>query len=185
MLTGVRRLNWLSACTEELFVHIYEQLMLFLQGTEEFPANTELPIFLYIMSPGGDISPVFAWYDLLNSILSPRPNIIAVGTGSVASAAVITLLSVPRNQRFVTPNTLIYLHQSNLPLPDGAYSASEIRGMKKCLDWGDKRYNEIIAFETGLSVRKIQNMRLHESVITPADAKRLGFVHDILHLEQL
>ncbi len=183
MLTGARRLNWLGPSSEELFLDIYQKLMSFLEDGEE-PLGDALPIILYIMCPGGEISPTFAFYDLLNYILSPRPNIIAIGTGMVASAAVITLLSVPKEQRFLTPNTMIYLHQSNAPIPDGAYSSTEVDGMNRSLKWGNTQYNEIIAYETGLSVRRIVSMRNKESIITPSDAKRWGFVQDILPLKR-
>lgn len=184
MLKGARRLDWLGNCTEELFSNTYKQLMLFLEGSEETPGDKKSPIVLYIKSVGGEIGAVLAWYDLINYILSPRVPITALGSGDVASAAVILLLSVPRKCRFITPNTMIYLHPSNIPLDGGDYSSGPIGGMKKCLDWWDERYNNIIASETKLSVKRVNDMRRDETVITPVEAKRLGFVHDILPLKK-
>ncbi|TSC62462.1 MAG: ATP-dependent Clp protease, protease subunit [Parcubacteria group bacterium Gr01-1014_48] len=185
MLTGIRRLNWLGPCTDELFEDMYQQLMVFLEGDRKIPdekisADTESPILLYIMSPGGDIAPTFAWYDLLNYALNPRPNIHALGTGIVASAAILALLSVPKKHRFITPNTLIHLHQMNMSLSEGKHTQTDISEMNKCFDWDSIKYYEIIASQTKLSLKRIKEMCRDGTVITPEDAKRLGFVHDIL-----
>lgn len=180
MLIGRRTLTWVGEIDDHLYDHIFRQLMHLLEGDEETPPDWESPITLYIVSPGGDAPEAYAFYDLVRYVLSPTPPIITIGSGVVASAAVIILLSVPRERRFITPNSALFLHQGNVHLPDGEYTTSQIDGMARTIRFSQNRYIDIIASETGLPRRKIKNMMTRETVIPAHEAKRLGFVHDIL-----
>ena len=54
--------------------------------------NRELPVYVYIDSPGGDVSAGFAIYDMIRFVSCP---VILIGNGLIASAAALILLSVP------------------------------------------------------------------------------------------
>ena len=64
--------------------------------------NRELPVYVYIDSPGGDVSAGFAIYDMIRFVSCP---VILIGNGLIASAAALILLSVPKERRVGLPDS--------------------------------------------------------------------------------
>jgi len=65
-------------------------------------------INLYINSPGGEVSGMFAIFDTMNHI---NPDVVTIGYGVVASAASFILAAGTRGKRFALPNTEIMIHE--------------------------------------------------------------------------
>src|ERR671932_1818498 len=63
---------------------------------------------LYINSPGGDITSLFAIYDTVQYI---RPDVSTIVMGQAASAAAVLLLAGARGKRFALPHSRVLLHQ--------------------------------------------------------------------------
>ena len=185
VLKSERTLRWIGESDDQFFDHIFQHLMHILEGDEQTPPDWESEITLYIVSPGGDAVGAYAFYDLVRYVLSPPPLLTAIGSGLVASAAVLIMLCAPRERRFLTPNSALFLHQGSIHLPESEYSTIQVRGMARAITYSQKRYIDIVASETGLSRRKIRNMMEHETVIPACDAKKMGFVHDILPITHL
>ena len=183
MLKGNRTLRWIGESDDQFFGHVFEHLMHLLEGDEQTPPDWESDITLYIVSPGGDAMAAYAFYDLVRHVLSPSPFLTAIGSGLIASAAVIVLLAVPRERRFITPNSALFLHQGSIHLPESEYSTIQIEGMARAITYSQKRYIDIVASETGLSSKKIRNMMVRETIISAYDAKKMGFVHDVLSIK--
>jgi hypothetical protein len=65
-------------------------------------------IHLYINSPGGDITALFAIYDTMKYI---KPDVSTFCFGQAASAAAVLLAPEPAGKRFALPHARILLHQ--------------------------------------------------------------------------
>jgi ATP-dependent Clp protease, protease subunit len=65
-------------------------------------------IYMYVDSPGGHISAMFAIYDVMNYI---KPDVVTVGMGICASAGSFILASGAKGKRSALPNTEIMIHE--------------------------------------------------------------------------
>src|SRR5919199_5440691 len=68
-------------------------------------------INLYINSPGGDITGLFAIYDTMQYI---KPDIMTVCLGQAASAAAVLLSAGTKGKRLALPNARVLIHQPAL-----------------------------------------------------------------------
>lgn len=76
------------------------------QNRELWLANTYLPIWLHINSEGGELPSSLAAADMLSMIKTP---VYTVVEGLAASGA--TLISMVGRVRYITPNSLMLIHQ--------------------------------------------------------------------------
>src|SRR2546422_4548501 len=65
-------------------------------------------INLYINSPGGDITSLFAVYDTMKYI---KPDVSTIVMGQAASAAAVLLAAGSRGKRYALPHSRILIHQ--------------------------------------------------------------------------
>ena len=65
-------------------------------------------IFLYINSPGGSITSLFAIYDTMQYV---RPDVATICLGQAASMAAVLLAAGSKGKRSVLPNSRVLIHQ--------------------------------------------------------------------------
>src|SRR5438046_10076927 len=65
-------------------------------------------INLYINSPGGDITSLFAMYDTMQYI---KPDVSTIVMGQAASAAAVLLAAGARGKRYGLPHSRVLIHQ--------------------------------------------------------------------------
>ena len=65
-------------------------------------------ISLYINSPGGDMTALFAIYDTMQYL---RPDVATICVGQAASAAAVLLAAGAPGKRYVLPNARVLIHQ--------------------------------------------------------------------------
>src|SRR5438874_9011324 len=65
-------------------------------------------INIYINSPGGEITGLFAIYDTMQYI---KPDVQTICVGQAASAAAVLLAAGAKGKRFVLPHARILIHQ--------------------------------------------------------------------------
>src|SRR2546430_5705393 len=70
--------------------------------------NPDRDINIYINSPGGDITALFAIYDTMQYI---KPDISTICFGQAASAAAVLLAAGSHGKRLALPHARILLHQ--------------------------------------------------------------------------
>jgi ATP-dependent Clp protease protease subunit len=63
---------------------------------------------LYINSPGGDMTALFAIYDTMQLM---RPDVVTVCVGQACSAAAVLLAAGAPGKRYVLPNARVLIHQ--------------------------------------------------------------------------
>lgn len=131
-------------------------------------------ITVFINSQGGHVEAGDTIHDMLRF---PGPRVRVVGTGWVASIAVLIYIAVPREDRYCLPNTRFLLHQ---PAGGTGGSASDIeieaREILKVRD----RLNRLFALQTGQPLERIEEDTRRNFWLTAEEARRYGLVGRII-----
>ena len=136
-------------------------------------------INLYINSPGGDITSLFAIYDTMNYI---KPDVSTIVMGQAASAAAVVLASGTKGKRYALPHSRILIHQphggAQGQAVDIEIQAKEILRYRRLLD-------EIIAERTGQTLEKIQKDTDRDFIMTSEQAKEYGIIDEVITTRQV
>lgn len=135
--------------------------------------NTK-PITIYINSPGGSISDGLAIYDVMNKIKSP---IITICLGMAASMAAFLLSSGSHGKRYCMPNSTVMIHQ---PLGGTKGQATEILIAAERIKYLRNKMYEIMAKNTGKTVKSIAEACERDNYLTPEQAKKFGLIDEII-----
>jgi len=131
-------------------------------------------ISLYINSPGGVITSLFAIYDTMQYV---KPDISTIVMGQAASAAAVLLLAGAKGKRFALPNSRVLLHQphggAEGQAVDIEIQAREITRSRELLD-------RLISQHTGQSLEKVTKDTDRDYILTADEAKTYGIVDEIL-----
>ena len=131
-------------------------------------------ISIYINSPGGNVTSGFAIYDTMNFIKS---DVSTICLGMAASMAAFLLSSGKKGKRYALPNSEVMIHQ---PLGGASGQATEIKIAAEHILKTKKKLNEILAKNTGKSIKQIENDTDRDNYLTADDAKNYGLVDKIL-----
>ena len=136
----------------------------------------ELPITVFINSPGGEIFSGFAIFDMLKFITCPVTTIV---TGFAASMGSILSLAADKGRRFAMPQSKIMIHQPMLMGYQGRASECEIqaREILKTRDHLVKLY----ANQTGKSNEEIKKALDRDNWFTAEEALEYGLLDKVVH----
>ncbi|MFA9429389.1 ClpP family protease [Egicoccus sp. AB-alg2] len=179
-------LEQLLGAPRRVYDKLFEQRMLFLKGPLEdkngdqlvaqllaLDADSNKDITLYINSPGGIITGMFALYDTIQ-LLQSKVNTRCVG---LAASAAAFLLCTGTGTRSATENARIMIHQ---PLGGARGTAKDIEIQAKNIVWMRERINDIMAGKTGQSVDKIRQDTDRDFWMTGAEAVDYGLIDEVL-----
>jgi ATP-dependent Clp protease, protease subunit len=143
--------------------------MLFLESEDP-----EKDINLYINSPGGDITALFAIYDTMKFV---RPDKSTFCFGQAASAAAVLLASGTPGKRFALPHARILLHQ---PYGGAAGQATDIELQAKEILRMRDMLNEMLSKDTGQEVARIASDTDRDFILSAAEAKDYGVIDEVI-----
>jgi len=136
-------------------------------------------ISIYINSPGGEITGLFAIYDTMQYI---KPDVSTICIGQAASAAAVLLAAGTPGKRYALPHARILIHQphggASGQAVDIELQAKEIIRMRELLD-------SILAHHTGQSAEKIAHDTDRDFIMSAPEAKDYGMVDEILTNREL
>ncbi len=136
-------------------------------------------ISLYINSPGGEITGLFAIYDTMQFI---KPQVQTICIGQAASAAAMILAAGEPGKRFILPHARVLIHQphggAQGQAVDIQIQAKEITRMRETLD-------EILAHHTGQTVEKVSNDTDRDFIMGANEAKEYGIVDEVISNREL
>jgi ATP-dependent Clp protease protease subunit len=137
--------------------------------------NPDKDINLYINSPGGDITAMFAIYDTMQFI---KNDIATICLGQAASAAAVLLAAGTKGKRLALPHSRVLLHQpygqvGYGQVTDLEIAAKEILRMRELLE-------EILAGHTGQSLERIHKDTDRDFVMEANEAIEYGIIDDVL-----
>ena len=136
-------------------------------------------IIMYINSPGGEITGLFAIYDTMQYI---KPDVQTCCIGQAASAAAVLLASGAPGKRFILPHARVLIHQphggASGQAVDIEIQAKEIIRMRELLD-------EILAFHTGQNIDRVRKDTDRDFIMSGQEARDYGIVDEILTNREL
>ena len=97
------RIVFLGSALDDNVANLVVAQLLVLEGEDP-----ERPIHLYINSPGGDMTALFAIHDTMQFLRAP---VSTMCVGQAASAAAVLLAAGAPGQRFTLPNARVLIHQ--------------------------------------------------------------------------
>ena len=136
--------------------------------------NPDKDINIYINSPGGDITALFAIYDTMQFI---KNDIATICLGQAASAAAVLLAAGTKGKRLALPHSRILLHQ---PYGQVGGQVSDIEIQAREILKTRETLNEILASHTGQPMDRIAKDTDRDFYMTAQEAKEYGVVDDIL-----
>ena len=131
-------------------------------------------IYIYINSPGGEITSGMAIYDTINYINS---DVSTICIGMAASMAAFLLLCGTKGKRYALENSEIMIHQ---PLGGVEGQATEIKIAADRIINIRKKLNTIIANTTGKSIKRIEKDTERDNYMTPDQAIEYGIIDKIV-----
>ena len=141
--------------------------------------NPDKDINIYINSPGGDITALFAIYDTMQYI---KPDITTICFGQAASAAAVLLAAGTKGKRLALPHARVLLHQ---PWGQGSgtgtdieIQAREIMRMRDLLDG-------ILAEHTGQPKEKLKVDTDRDFVLSAIEAKEYGIIDEVIEVRNI
>lgn len=136
-------------------------------------------VWLYINSPGGSITSLFAIYDTMQYI---KPEVNTVCMGMAASAAAVILAGGERGKRFALPHARVMLHQ---PHGGAQGQATDIEIQAKLIIEMREQLNRILAEHTGQDYEKVAADTERDYWMLADAAKDYGVVDAILTRREL
>ena len=131
-------------------------------------------IHLYINSPGGDITALFAIYDTMQYI---KPDVSTIVMGQAASAAAVLLLAGAPGKRFALPHSRVLLHQ---PHGGAQGQAVDIEIQAKEITRYRKLLEQLISEHTGQPIEKVSKDTDRDYILTADEAKEYGVIDEII-----
>jgi len=131
-------------------------------------------INLYVNSPGGDITSLFAIYDTMQYI---KPDVSTICMGQAASAAAVLVLAGTKGKRYALPHSRILLHQ---PHGGAQGQAVDIEIQAKEITRYRKLLEELIAEHTGQTLEKVSKDTDRDYILTAEEAVEYGVVDEVI-----
>lgn len=141
--------------------------------------NPEKDIMLYINSPGGSVTAGFAIYDTMQHI---RSDVSTICLGQAASMGAFLLSSGTKGKRLALPHSRVLIHQ---PLGGAQGQATDIEIQAAEIIRIKKSLNDILAQNTGQSIKKIEKDTDRDYIMTPEEALEYGMIDKIITKESV
>ncbi len=163
------RIIFIGTPIDDTVANLVSAQMLFLESEDQ-----DKDINIYINSPGGEITALFAIYDTMKYV---RPHKSTFCFGQAASAAAVLLASGTKGKRFALPHARILLHQ---PYGGAAGQATDIELQAREILRMRDMLNEMLANDTGQPIDKIQHDTDRDFVMSAEDARDYGLIDEVI-----
>ena len=141
--------------------------------------DADKDVSIYINSPGGEITGLFAIYDTMQFI---KCDVHTICVGQAASAAAVLLAAGAHGKRFILPHSRVLIHQphggASGQAVDIEIQAKEIVRMRESLD-------QLLAYHTGQTVEKVAKDTDRDFIMSALEAKEYGIVDEVITSREL
>src|SRR5712671_5804050 len=136
-------------------------------------------VSIYINSPGGEITGLFAIYDTMQYI---KCDVRTICIGQAASAAAVLLAAGTHGKRFALPHARILIHQ---PHGGAAGQAVDIEIQAKEIIRMRTLLEEILAHHTGQTVERVHKDSDRDFIMSAEEGKEYGVIDEVLTNREL
>lgn len=163
------RIIFLGTAIDDHVANLAIAQLLFLESDEP-----EQDIYIYINSPGGQVSSGLGIYDTMQYI---KPDVQTICMGQAASMGALLLAAGAKGKRFALPNSRVMIHQ-----PSGGFQgqhsdieiqAKEISKVRQVLDG-------ILASHCGQEIEKVHLDTERDRFMTGEEAKAYGLIDNVI-----
>ncbi len=131
-------------------------------------------ITIYINSPGGAVTAMFAIYDTMQLV---KCDVSTVCIGMAASAGSIILMGGKKGKRFILPHAEVMIHQ---PLGGAEGQASDIGIQAEHILQTKDMLNQIVAKHSGQPLEKVEKDMDRDNFLRAKEALEYGLVDHII-----
>ena len=163
------RIIFLGTAIDDMVANLVVAQLLLLDSE-----NPEKDIMLYINSPGGSVTAGFAIYDTMQHI---RADVSTICLGQAASMGAFLLSSGTKGKRMALPHSRVLIHQ---PLGGAQGQATDIEIQAAEIIRIKKSLNEILASNTGHSIKKFEKDTDRDYIMTPQEALEYGMIDKVI-----
>ncbi len=163
------RIIFLGTAIDDMVANLVVAQLLLLDSE-----NPEKDIMLYINSPGGSVTAGMAIYDTMQHI---RADVNTICLGQAASMGAFLLCSGAKGKRMALPHSRVLIHQ---PLGGAQGQATDIEIQAQEILRIKKNLNEIMAANTGQSIKKIEKDTDRDYIMTPQEALEYGMIDKVI-----
>ena len=164
------RIIFLGTAIDDYVSSLIIAQLLFLEADD-----SKKDIYMYINSPGGVITSGFGIIDTMNYI---KPDIATICVGQAASMAAMILSSGTKGKRSALENSRIMIHQ---PLGGVQGQATDIEIHTKEILFLKDRLNNILANNTGQTVKSIEKDTNRDNFMSAEQAIKYGLIDEIVN----
>ncbi len=136
-------------------------------------------ISLYINSPGGDMTALFAIHDTMQFLGN---DVATYCVGQAASAAAVLLAAGTRGKRHSLPHARILIHQ---PYGGAAGQAADIEIQAKEITRMRELLERVLAHHTGQPIEKISKDTDRDFIMSADEAKEYGIIDEVIVTREL
>ena len=163
------RIIFIGNAIDDHLANLIIAQLLFLESDEP-----DQDIYLYINSPGGQVSSGMAIYDTMQYI---KPDVQTICIGQAASMGAMLLAAGAQEKRFALPHSRIMIHQ-----PSGGFQgqhtdieiqAKEITRIRAILD-------AILSKHSGKNVDQVNRDTERDHYMTGEEAKAYGLIDSVI-----
>jgi len=141
--------------------------------------DSDKDINLYINSPGGEITGLFAIYDTMQFI---KPDIATYCMGQAASAAAVLLAAGTKGKRHALPHSRILLHQ---PYSGAGGQASDIEIQAREITRMRELLESVLSHHTGQTVERVNKDTDRDFILSADEAKAYGIIDEVIATREL
>ena len=163
------RIIFLTGPIDDNLSNLIVAQLLFLESEDP-----KADISLYINSPGGSVTAGLSILDTMNFI---KPAVSTLCVGQAASMGAVLLSGGVKNKRYCLTNSRVMIHQ---PLGSFQGQATDFDIQAKEILNIRKRLNEILAKNTGQTIKKIATDTERDNFMNPVEAMNYGLIDEIL-----
>lgn len=163
------RIVFLGTAIDDSVADVVIAQLLFLESE-----NPDKPIYIYINSPGGQVTSGLAIYDTMQYI---KPDVSTICIGQAASMAAVLLAAGKKGHRYALPHARVMMHQV---LAGVQGQASDIEIHAKEILRVREDLNRILENHTGQTLEKIEKDTDRDFFLNAQNALDYGVVDAII-----
>lgn len=163
------RIVFLSGEVDDTMASLVTAQMLFLEAEDP-----EKDIFLYLNSPGGQVTAGLAIYDTMQFI---RPPVSTLCLGQAASMGAVLLAAGAKGKRYALPHSRVMIHQ---PLGGAQGQATDVDIQAREILRVRALLNEILARHTGQDLATIEESTDRDRFMDGSQAVEFGIIDEVI-----